>query len=296
LPDDLGEVAGGIIGTKLYLVGDGSSQTFAYDIASDTWTDGLAARPHVGDHHAAEVVNGKLYLFGGFDDGAPGAVQVYDPAADSWSLAAPMPFAAGSPASALIGGRVYVAGGIVNFQPGAGTGVTTTQAAVYDPAADAWQPIAPMPLGVNHAASATDGARFYVFGGRGGSGGVLNGVDAVQVYDPATNAWQTSDDPASGIAPMPLARAGTGKAVFADGEFFVFGGETQDGPGATADGVFDRVDAYDPAANTWRQSAPMPTPRHGIFPAFAGDRIYVAAGGTKAAFSRSSVLEILELT
>jgi N-acetylneuraminic acid mutarotase len=125
---------------------------------------------------------------------------------------------------------------------------------------------------------------------------VLNGFDTVQVYDPVTNAWRTSDDPASGLAPMPLPRAGTGKAVFANGEFFVFGGETQDGPGATDDDVFDRVDVYNPLANAWRQTDPMPAARHGIFPLTSANRIYVAAGGTTAGFARSSILEILELT
>ena len=294
-PVELGEVAGGVIGDTLYLVGAGSRQTLAYDVATGAWRSGLAPRPHAGDHHAAEVVGGKLYLFGGFNDGSAGTVQIYDPAADRWTLGTPTPFPAGSASSAVIGGRVYVAGGVVNFQPGMG-GQTTARAAVYDPATDAWSPIADMPRGVNHAASASDGQRFYVFGGRGGTGGLENGFGTVQVYDPATNTWRTSDDPASGLAPLPQGRGGTGKAVFAAGEFYVLGGETRDdGGGATPDGVYDRVDVYDPSTNAWRAAPKMPTGRHGIFPLLHGDRIYVAAGGTQAGFSRSTLLEILEL-
>lgn len=294
VPVALGEVAGGVINGKLHLVGEGSSDTFAYDIASNTWASGLADRPHVGEHHAAEVVNGRLYLFGGFNGGSSGTVQIYDPAANAWSLGAPMPFPTGSASSALIGGKVYVAGGIVNFQPNVG-GQTTTQAAVYDPASNLWSSIAPMPRGANHAASATDGARLYVFGGRDGKGDVQNGFATVQVYDPATNTWRSSDQPGSGLTPIPRGRGGTGKAVFAGGEFFVMGGETKDGPGATADRVFDRVDVYNPATTTWRAAPPMPTPRHGIFPVLDGSRILVAAGGTRAAGSRSRAMEILEL-
>jgi hypothetical protein len=37
----------------------------------------------------------------------------------------------------------------------------------------------------------------------------------------------------------------------------------------------------------------MPTARHGIFPLQIADRIYVAGGGTKAGFSASNVLEVL---
>ena len=294
-PVALGEVAGGVINGVIYLLGEGSSQTFAYDVASNTWASGLAPRPHVGDHHAAEVVDGKLYLFGGFNGGSSGKVQIYDPSSDMWSLGAPMPFAAGSGSSALIGGKVYVAGGIVNFQPGVG-GQTTTQAAVYDPASNTWSAIAPMPRGANHAASATDGSKFYVFGGRDGAGGVLDGFDAVQVYDPLTNSWSTSDAVGSALQPLPQARGGTGKAVFANGEFYVIGGETLTGAGATPDDVYDRVDVYNPATNAWRLAQPMPTARHGIFPLLHDNRIYVATGGTRAGNSQSTLLEILKLS
>jgi N-acetylneuraminic acid mutarotase len=154
-----------------------------------------------------------------------------------------------------------------------------------------------MPRGRNHAASGTDGSRLYVFGGRGpGSGDgneVANGFDDVQVYDPATDRWTVSGE-AGGPAPLPQARGGMGKAVFVGGEFWVMGGETLSGAGATRDGVYDRVDIYSPSRNTWRVGPPMPTARHGIFPVLTGDRIIVAGGGVRAASSISDVVEVLE--
>lgn len=200
-----------------------------------------------------------------------------------------MPFAAGASSSAVIGGQIYVAGGIVGSS-------TTTQAARYNPATNSWTSIAPMPQGRNHAASATNGSKLYVFGGRGpGSGDsnvVENGFDTVQVYDPATNTWSSSAAPNATLAPLPQARGGTGKAVFHNGEFYVMGGETKTGAGATVDRVYDRVDVYKPQTNTWRLSTPMPTARHGIFPLLIADRMYVAGGGVKAGFSASSALEV----
>lgn len=47
---------------------------------------------------------------------------------------------------------------------------------------------------------------------------------------------------------LPQARGGMGKAVFLDGEFWVFGGETLNGAGANPRGTYDRVDIYDPVA------------------------------------------------
>ena len=294
MPVAMGEVAGGVIGGKLYLVGEGSAATLAYDLTTGTWSNdtALARRAYRGNHHAAEVVNGKLYLFGGLGGSSEGKVQVYDPAANRWTLGASMPFAAGSSSSAVIGGKVYVAGGIVGSS-------TTSRVARYDPATNSWTELAPMPAGRNHAAAGTDGRKLYVFGGRGpGSGDsntVANGFDTVQVYDPAINRWTSSATPGSTIRPLPQARGGGGKAVFANGEFHVIGGETFDGPGATPNRVYHRVDVYNPTTNTWRLGPSMPTARHGIFPLLFANRVYVAGGGTRAGASTSAVLEVLNL-
>ncbi len=83
-----------------------------------------------------------------------------------------------------------------------------------------------------------------------------------------------------------------GKAVYSGGEFHLFGGETSTGAGATLNDVYDRVDIYDPATNTWRAGTPMPTARHGIFPLLHAGRVYIPGGGEQAGNSRSTVLEI----
>jgi N-acetylneuraminic acid mutarotase len=289
MPVALGEVAGGLVGSTLYLVGESSNATLALDLATGTWRSGLAVRPYVGHHHAAEVVGGRLYLFGGLGAGA-GRVQVYDPSTNRWTTGRDMPFAAGSSSSAVIGGRVYVAGGIIGS-------ATTSRVARYDPVANTWTELAPMPQGRNHAAAATDGTRLFVAGGRGAGSGdgntVANGFDTLQVYDPATNAWRSSATAGSGLAPLPQARGGMGKGVFSGGELYVIGGETQNGAGATARRTYQRVDVYNPQTNRWRLSTPMPTARHGIFPVLLGNRITVAGGGVQAGFSASSVVETL---
>jgi N-acetylneuraminic acid mutarotase len=292
MPESLGEVAGGVIGGKLYLVGEGSGNTLAYDLATGGWTNALAPRPHVGDHHSAETFEGRLYLIGGFHGGSEGRVQVYDPASDTWSVRASMPWPGGSVSTCRIGARIYAAGGIVGS-------TTVDHCAVYNVLTDTWTPRASMPAGQgrNHAAAETDGQRFWIFGGRGvGSGDgnwVANGFDTVLVYDPFADAWASSLDPGSGLAPLPQKRGGMGKAVWLGGEFYVIGGETIDGGGgATSQGVYARVDVYDPFANTWRTDTPMPTARHGLYPVRVGSSVYVAGGGTAAGFSASAVLEV----
>jgi N-acetylneuraminic acid mutarotase len=292
-PAALGEVSAAAIGSRFYLVGDGEPWTLGLDLGTGRWdpVEQHAIRPAVGTHHAAEVWNGQLYLFGGIDRGA-GLVQIYDPATDRWRYGPSMPFTVGSSASALIGSQIYLAGGI-------GERGTTSEAMRFDPATEIWTPIAPMPLPRNHAAAATDGRRFFVFGGRGpGSGDhnmVANGFDEVQIYDPTTDAWVASGQSDSAPARLPQARGGMGKAVYDGREFWVFGGETLDGPGANRSGVYSRVDIYDPVTNRWRSGPPMPTARHGVFPVLVGDRILVVGGGTRAGQSASVAAEALEL-
>jgi N-acetylneuraminic acid mutarotase len=291
MPLSLGEVAAGIIGKMLYVVGEGNPATLAYNLSTNQWlpANALSTRQFAGNHHAAEVIDGNLYLFGGLGSGSGGKVQIYNPITNVWSPGADMPFAAGSSSSAIIDGQVYVAGGIIGSS-------TTTQFAKYNPGTNSWTPLPPMPQGRNHAASATDGRRLFIFGGRGpGSGDgnvVANGFNTVQIFDPATNSWESSLTPGSALAPVPQARGGMGKAVYVNGEFYVVGGETLTGPGATPLNVYDRVDIYNPLTNTWRVGTSMPTARHGIFPLAHASRVYVAGGGIQAGGSASAINEI----
>jgi N-acetylneuraminic acid mutarotase len=168
---------------------------------------------------------------------------------------------------------------------------------VYDPVTNSWGMIASMPAGRNHAASATNGQKLYVFGGRGvGSGDgntVAVGFDDLQIYDPATNTWQTSANASSGLPPLPQKRGGMGKAVYLGGEFYVIGGETtSSGTGQVAGNVYNRVDVYDPSSQSWRLDAVLPTARHGIFPVLLDGKIYVGGGGTQAGFSASAILQV----
>jgi hypothetical protein len=52
------------------------------------------------------------------------------------------------------------------------------------------------------------------------------------------------------------------------------------------------VQIYDPASNTWRQGALMPTQRHGIFPLLYEARIYVAGGAEEAGVASSTAHDI----
>lgn len=78
-----------------------------------TWSE-AGARPNIGNHHNAEVINNKLYLLGGLDGGSGGVMQIGtltggtpgNPLAMTWELGPAAPAATGSANSAVIGGLV----------------------------------------------------------------------------------------------------------------------------------------------------------------------------------------------
>lgn len=80
------------------------------------WIEG-GARPEIGNHHSAEVINNQLYLFGGLRGSSSLAdVQIGTltvatgvPAAVTWVQGADAPIATGSAISAYINGEVLAA-------------------------------------------------------------------------------------------------------------------------------------------------------------------------------------------
>ena len=97
----------------------------------------LSTGPRSG--HGVAAVGRKIYVFGGLDDtGILSSVLEYDPASDSWERKADMPFARGAMGSAVLGGKIYVVGGL-------SAGVIDAVHA-YDPATDSWRQRASLPI------------------------------------------------------------------------------------------------------------------------------------------------------
>jgi N-acetylneuraminic acid mutarotase len=258
LPDPRQEIGVAELQGKIYVVGGLPSTTRVqeYDPATGTWRF-RAPLPASVDHPAAASAGGRLYILGGYVNGADVAtVYSYDPAADQWTSKAPMPTARGAPAAAVIGGKIYVVGG---------SSATQRDLEAFDPEMNSWSRLAPMPTGRNHLAAGAIQGKLYVAGGRPGN------LGALEIYDPATNFWTSG-------APLPTPRSGLAGAVLND-RFYTFGGE---GNPASPIGIFKEAEVYDPRANSWRSLDPMPTPRHGVGAAVLGNRIYVPAGATQA--------------
>ncbi|MEB3330090.1 MAG: kelch repeat-containing protein [Candidatus Sericytochromatia bacterium] len=77
----------------------------------------------------AVVVGGRIWVIGGVEPlgGQTGAVEVYDPAAQRWSLRPPLSVPRAYAAAALIDGRIVVAGGLLGRDPTVSLPVDTVE-------------------------------------------------------------------------------------------------------------------------------------------------------------------------
>ena len=174
-----------------------------------------------------------------------------------WTIVAPYPEIIESTAVSSDGTFAYSAGGGSNFVPS--TGVYR-----YDPVANAWSTLAPLPSGLFDAgtAYAANVNKVYVFGGLDVNFSVLN---TTYVYDVGTNSWTTG-------APMPDGRYFPSAAYYAgNGKIYVAGGF--DPSFSEANQTWE----YDPVANAWNTSrAPIPVPMGGAGYSIVGQFVYLA--------------------
>lgn len=125
------DVAAAAIGTKIYVVGgypaaaDGSanyntqlSTLQIYDTVANSWTTAPNGMPSPRGDVAGVAAGGRFWTLGGWscanncnDWTASAAVEVYDPASGTWTVAANMLAGRGDAAVVPYRGRVYVFGG-----------------------------------------------------------------------------------------------------------------------------------------------------------------------------------------
>jgi N-acetylneuraminic acid mutarotase len=125
----------------------------------------------LGRNHAfAGAVGGKIYVIGGrvghafiTVSGNTDIVEEYNPATNTWSgLKAKMPTARSGGGWGTYQGKIYVAGGEVSTPELAGA---FRAVEVYDPAANIWTKLPPMPMPRHGVAGAVLGNRFHLVSG-----------------------------------------------------------------------------------------------------------------------------------
>lgn len=192
-----------------------------YDPANDQWSKG-AEIPAERQRGASGVVvrNGKIYLVAGILDGHwTGAVpwfDEFDPRSGKWRVLPDAPHARDHFLAAMIGNKLYAAGG--RTSSGATNQVfdlTVSAVDVFDFASGKWSTL-PQDLPTPRAGGmiAVVGPRLLVLGGE--SMAHLAAHAEVEAYDTATGRWEE-------LPPLVQGRHGTGAVVY-DGRIYTASG------------------------------------------------------------------------
>ena len=278
------------IGGEIDVFGDRAIATVeVYDPKTDTW-ERKADMPTARSGVATLVVDGKIYAMGGVEIKkfavGPGwghtikrlpAVEVYDPATDTWIQKADMPVPR-SGSTCVVDGKIYRIGGSNEKQ------WRSEIVDVYDPATDTWAKAKSMNHARSAAAVSVINGKIYAMGGNGWPqipnhpGPFLS---SIEVYDPKTNRWTEKTE-------MPAPKSGHTASVI-DGKIYVIGG------GFRGNGPYmylSTVEVYDPETDRWTQEPDMPVGKSGHEAAVINGNIYIFGGSTAGVWAPLTDVEV----
>lgn len=177
-----------------------------------------------------------------------------------WSIGKNMSTARNELTAVELNGKIYAIGG---EDIAAGGGQKNTVEA-YDIDKNNWieGTVAPMPLPLDHTASAVYDGKIYVIGG------FLKDkvpTNRMFVYDPSKNHWEEA-------SPLPSPIGAALNAQFINGLLYVVGGLN------ASEAPVNTNYAYDPRSNTWTTKAPMPTARHHLQTVVIDGKLYAMGG------------------
>ena len=246
------------------------SSARTYNTITNQWSD-LANMPEDLSLGIAEVVNGKIYLIGGWRNVngnwiVTNSTVEYDPDADSWKGKSDCPEPVGSMASCMLNDTIYVLGGSKDFDS-----KDQRKAWYYVPSTDSWDTLPDMiyerPLGLS--ANIVDN-KIYVIGGTYESGW-NNPTGKVEVYDPLLKTWTELAD-----MQVPVINH---ISVVHDSKIMVFGGDSSSvyTPVESSIGT-NIIQEYDPSTDTWSVLNYMPFKRAAMTGQKVDNFVYLIGG------------------
>jgi len=216
MPTPRGRFAQASVEGYIYVIGGlaergWSGEVEAYDTTEDRW-ERRAAKPVAVANVGAALVNGLIYVPGGLAEGnqPTNVLEVYDPAADRWSVAAALPRPLCAYAIAPYGEGFYLFGGWDGER-------YLATVYYYDARSDSWREETPLRRARGFAAAATVSDRIYLVGGYDGE----SEYRLCESYTPALA--REGADPWRDHAAMSMSRAGHAVAV-SQGSLYVVGG------------------------------------------------------------------------
>lgn len=250
--------------------------------AENSWT-AKEPMPTARGGLGVAVVNGKIYVIGGFDGDTQLTVnEEYNPVTDTWTTKASMPTARSGFAVAVYQNKIYCIGGTTGDSDTVVSGFTGVTE-VYDPATDTWETKLPMPTPRADLCVGVVNGKIYCIGGKKywGVDPFYQELNTTEVYDPNLNSWRTK-------SPMPIPVLGAASAVL-DGKIYVIGGSRHFQAGWDLSTV-NSNQVYDPENDAWSTRVGLPTAESyaaaettsGVT---APKKIYFAGGSNQTTYS-----------
>ena len=253
--------------------------------AAYTWSNGASA-PLARFEAQGLVVDGKLYVFGGFYDKslhATARVDVYNIAANSWRRLADLPEPLTHAGQTVDGNTIYLVGGYVGNNPGP----STNHVWKYNIGSNSWSAGPALPASRGGGAVVVLNHKLHFFGGatrrQGSKSSTADQAEHFVLSLDGGVRWTTA-------APLPNPRNHLGAAVL-NGKAYVLGGQHTYQEGTTSQ---KQVDVYNPATDSWARASDMPHSRSHISAStFVMDgRLIVAGGSVNNGTSGASTTEV----
>ena len=218
-------------GRVLVTAGIGSSGWLAsaelFDPQTNTWTATGSIAVARYDHSATRLLDGRVLVAAGTNQslatGALASVEIYDPAAGTWTAGPSLTFRRQRHTATLLNdGRLLVVGGMYYATPTTPLATFPAQCELYNPATNAWTLVAPMsgPPRAMHSATLLPEGRVLVTGGVSAFGELA----VTDVFDPL-HGWSQSS-PMAGPRTMHSATLLPGGRVLVAGGRLSFGSVT----------------------------------------------------------------------
>ena len=281
LPTKRWAFSSAVVDDKIYIIGGtlfenfrngpwGLSTVEAYDPQTNTWQR-LADMPMPREKPRAAVVNGIIYVFGGFSrkKGAetkhPVHVDAYDPRTDTWTRKGDMPVSRIYFGLGVVAGKVYLMGGNEGLDLALEQRMDRVD--VYDPATDTWLKGPPkMPTRRAYFDVEVVSNRIYVIGGSGWPpAGWGPHLTVIEEYDPISVQWRKEMD--------MLGARFSFASVVVENDIYLIGGFSFADKRDLA-----TVDVYNPQKEAWRNIPQLPTSMMPFSAAAVNGKIYVFGG------------------
>ncbi len=286
LPPKRGAFATAVVGHKVYLIGGsvfekakrdkgilgpyGISTVEVYDTQTNAWQKGTDMPT---PRHAAKaaVVNGTIFVFGGWNGPVdfalrkyPVNVEAYNPRTDTWVQKQDMPVPRVDFGIGVVDGKIYLIGGSMRANR-----EEIDRVDVYNPATDTWAKGREMPTPRSNLSVAVVGNHIYAIGGLAGWPRVNFGLTVIEEYDTTSRQWREKGD--------MLDTRDWFKTVVVRDSIYIIGGSIWKGVGFARE-YLASVNVYDPQRDSWNDIPAMPMPLTPQGAAVVNGRVYVLGG------------------